>query len=175
MDPKKNLISPEKTAEADERKAAAEAAEAEKQASAEGHAKACDEEPTLQDVDRFLSDAENNPEAVKAKGKEIGVDYSNEAENAGRMRTGLKILQGKPLSEEEDADFRENALHRKEVLGESIRKENAQKTPEERAKSANLIRKVLGRFIPREFMARMLVELNYVDSEEPSDPDKENA
>ncbi|MYB96332.1 hypothetical protein F4054_18195 [Candidatus Poribacteria bacterium] len=167
MDPKKMLTRPEKTVEA---------AEKEKQASAEGHAKVCDEEPTLQDVDQFLSQAEKNPERLKAKGKEIGVDYSYEAENAGLMRTGMKILRGEPISEEEDAAFREDAVRRNDLLGESIRKESAQKTPEERAKTANLIIKLLGRFIPREFLTRKLMEINYVDSEEPSEPDdKENA
>ena len=170
MDPKKMLIRPEKTVEA---------AEKEKQAFAEGHAKACakvcDEEITMQDMDQFLSVAEKNPEAVKAKGKEIGVDYSYEAENAGSMRSTLKILQGKPISEEEEAALRENASHQKDVLGESIRKETAQKTPEDRAALANTVRKVLGPFFPREFMARMLVELGIVDSEAPSEPDKDKA
>lgn len=162
MDRKKILIRPEKTVEA---------AEKEKQASAEAQAK----EPTLQDVDDMLNVAEATPEKLEAAGKEIGVDYSFEVENAALMKTGLKILTGKPVSEEEDSDFREQALPLKEVVGESIRKENAEKTPEERAKTAKRIRKVLGPFLPRKIMERMLVELGAVDSEAPSEPDKEKA
>ena len=162
MDPKKMLTRPEKTVEA---------AEKEKQAAAEAQA----EEPTLQDVDDMLSVAEAAPEKLEAAGKETGVDYSFEVENAAFMKTGLKILTGKPVSEEEDSDFREQALPLKEVIGESVRKENAEKTPEERAKSAKRIRKVLGPFLPRKFMERILVELNYVDPEAPSEPDEENA
>ena len=162
MDPKKMLIRPEKTVEA---------AEKEKQASAEAQAK----EPTLQDVDDMLSIAEATPKKLEAVGKETGVDYSFEVENATVMKTGIKMLTGKPVSEEEESVFREQALPLKEVVGASLRKENAEKTPEERAKTAQRIRKVLGPFLPREFMERMLVELNVVDPEEPPEPDKENA
>ncbi len=162
MDPKKMLTRPEKTVEA---------AEKEKQASAEAQA----EGPTLQDVDDMLSVAEAAPEKLEAAGKETGVDYSFEVENATVMRTGIKKLTGKPVSEEENSDFREQALPLKEVIGASLRKENAEKTPEERAKTAKRIRKVLGPFLPRKIMEKMLVELNVVDSEAPSETDKENA
>ena len=162
MAPKKTLIKPEKTTEA---------AEKEKQASAKAQA----EGPTLQDVDDMLSVAEATPEKLETTEKETGVDYSFEVENATLMRTGIKKLTGKPVSEEEHSDFIELALPQKEAIGESIRKENAEKTPEERAKTAKRIRKVLGPFLPKEFMERMLVELNVVDSEAPSEPDKENA
>ena len=162
MAPKKTLIKPEKTTEA---------AEKEKQASAKAQA----EGPTLQDVDDMLSVAEATPEKLEAAEKETGVDYSFEVENATVMRTGIKKLTGKPVLEEEDSLFREQAPSLKEEIGESLRKENAEKTPEERAKTAKRIRKVLGPFLPKEFMERMLVELNVVDSEAPSEPDKENA
>jgi len=162
MDRKKMLIRPEKTVEA---------AEKEKQASAEAQA----EVPTLQDVDDMLSVAKATPEKLEVAGKETGVDYSFEMENATVMRTGIRKLTGKPVSEEEESLFREQAPSLKEVVGASLRKENAEKTPEERAKSAKRIRKVLGPFLPSEFMERILVELNYVDSEEPPESDKEKA
>ena len=133
MDPKKMLTRPEKTVEA---------AEKEKEASAEAQA----EGPTLQDVDDMLSVAEEDPEKLEAAGKETGVDYSFEVENATLMKTGIKILKGKPVSEEEESLFREQAPSLKEEIGESLRKKNAEKTPEERAKTAKRIRKVLGAF-----------------------------
>ena len=165
MDPKKMLIRPEKTAAADERKAAAEAEEAAEEEELQQH---------YAHLDQLLDVAEKNPEAVKAAGEEIGVDYSFEAENPGLMRTGFKILQGKPISEKEDAAFREQGPPLREVLGESIRKQNAKKTPEARAKTAKMVRKMM-RNQPSHLTEKFLRELDLVDSEEPSEPEKKKA
>ncbi len=159
MDPKKMLITPEKTVEADEKKAAAEAEEAAEEEALQEH---------YDHVDRFLSEAEK----LKAAGKERGVDDSLVADNAGFLRTGVKMVAGKQVSEEENSDFREQAPSLKEVLGASIRKDMSQKTPQARVAIANQLRKMMG---DGPLAARVLKELNIVDSEEPSEPDKENA
>lgn len=173
MDPKKLLIRPKTTAEADERKAAAEAAEAEKQASAEGHAKACakvcDEEPTLQDVDQFLSEAEKDPEKVKAAGEKIGVDYSFIADHATAMKGGFKKYAGKPLSEKEESALAEQGS----FLKKAIEKDFQEESPEERAETVKLVEKMLRPF-PRAIREKLLKEFKMVVSDAPSEASEEN-
>ena len=160
MGPKKMLISPEKTA-ADKKKAAAEAAEEKELQEHYEHA------------DSLLRAAEDDPERVKSAGEEIGVDYSFIADHATAMRGGLKKYAGKSLSEEEESEFAEKGSFLKKVLGEKIRKDFQEASPEQRAKDVKMMKKMLRRF-PREFQEKALKELNMVDSDGSSEPDKEN-
>jgi len=192
MAPKKMLIRPEKKVGADEKKVAAEAAaeeelqqhyahldqladlsekNPEKDRQAKACANACNAAPTVEDVDQFLSEAEKNPEKLKASG---GGDDSLIADHAAFLKTGVKKLAGKPVSEEENAAFRQQAPSLMGVLKASILKDLSEETPEERAKTAKTLRKMMGH-LPSDDVERVLKELHLVDSEEPSESDKGKA
>lgn len=164
MDPKKMLTRPEKTAEADERKAAAEAAEAAEEKELQEH---------YEHADSLLRAAEKDPEKVKAAGEKIGVDYSFIADHATAMKGGLKKYAGKPLSEKEESALAEQGSFLKKVIEADIRKDFQEESPEERAKTVNLVKKVLRRFSP-EFQERALKAFNMVDSDAPSEAAEEN-
>ncbi|MYA72491.1 hypothetical protein F4009_16600 [Candidatus Poribacteria bacterium] len=160
MDPKKMLIRPEKTAEADEKKAAEAAEEKELQEHYE-HAES------------LLRAAEKDPEKVKAAGEEIGVDYSVIADHATAMRVGLKKYAGKPVSEEEESEYAEKRSPLKKVIEAKMHKDFQEKSPEERAKSVNLMEKMLRRF-PRAIREKLLKEFKMVVSDAPSEASEEN-
>ncbi len=165
MDPKKMLIRPDKTVEADEKKAAAEAAE---------------EKELQEHALSLLSAAEKDPQGVKAAGEKIGVDYSLIAEHATTMKAGFKAYAGMPLSTEEETEIAdaEKVSLLKKVTEEKIRKDFQEKSPEERAKSVKLMEKMLRRF-PRAMREKLLKEFKMVVSDAPSEAvesnDKENA
>ena len=169
MDPKKMLIRPKKTADADERKAAAEAAEAAEEKELQEH---------YEHAERLLSAAEKDPEEVKAAGEKIGVDLSVIADHAPAMKVGLKKYTGKSLSAEEESEFAEKSSSLKKVLDEKIHKDLQEESPEERSKSVKLMEKMLRPF-PRETREKLLKEFKRVVSEGASETaesnDKENA
>ena len=167
MDPKTMLIKPENTADAAEKQAEAEA-------EAQARHKHCD------DIHQFLNQSikalEEEPERMIAIGKEIGADYSFEVDNVDLIRTAAKMLTGEHVSEEEISDFFERAPSLMGFLRESLHKDMSEKTPEERAKFVKATRELVGDDpIRRLSNERALRELNLVDSEEPSEPDKDNA
>ena len=180
MAPKKMLITPEKTAEADEKKAAAEAAEAAEEKELQEH---------YEHAESLLSAAEKDPEKVKAAGEKIGVDYSVLADHATAIKGGIKKFLGKPVSEEEDSAYAEKRSFLKKILDAKIRKDFQEKSPEERAKSVKMMTKLMRRRdresrekalkdlnrVDPEFHEKVLKELNRVDSDAPSEADEENA
>ena len=166
MDPKKMLITPEKTVEADEKKAAAEAAEAAEEEALQQH---------YEHMDSFLSEVENNPEKLKAAGKEREGDDSLIADNATVLRTGLKMVIGGEVSDEEISHFSEQAPSIRADLAESIRKDMSKTPPEELAAIAKGLRKMMGKDPLRRALAeKALKELNIIDSDAPSEADAEN-
>lgn len=161
MNPKKMLIRPEKTVEADEKKAVAETV---KEKELQEH---------YEHADSLLHAAEKDPDRVKAAGEKIGVDLSVIADHATAMKVGIKGYAGKSLSEEEESEFAEKRTLLKKVLDEKIRKDFQEESPEGRAKSVNLMEKMLRRF-PRAIREKLLKEFMMVVSDAPSETDTDN-
>ena len=166
MDPKKMLITPEKTVEADEKKAAAEAAEAAEEAALQEH---------YEHAASLLSAAEEDPERLKALGKETGVDYSIIVEHATAMKAGNKMYAGKPLSEEEETEIAEKGSFLKKILGDKIRKDFQEASPEARARRVQQMKRMMQvKGWSLEKQENALKELNIIDSDAPSEADTDN-
>ena len=161
------LITPEETADAPERQV-------------ESAAKAQSEIEELQQhyesVDRFITEAENNPEAVEDLGKKIGGDMDHLMKHLTKFARSVRIAfakaSGKPLTAKEISHFREEApafVKIKETLIKCIYSVND--TPEAREKLADKVRRGTRGHFSTDDVEATLRDLEIVDTEAPKNDD----
>ena len=89
------------------------------------------------------------------------------------MKAGLKMYAGKPVSEEEEAEYAEKGSSLKKVLEAKMRKDFQEASPEKRAKSVKRMEKMLRPF-PCAIREKLLKEFKMVVSNAPSEASEEN-
>ena len=169
MDPKKMLITPEKTVEADEKKTEEVAAALQQR---------------YDRIESFVEYVEKNPEAAEFAEKELRGSKFQAAKDLVTkskdlvtkfpdfVKTAYAILSGKPLTEEDISKFRDQIPSFRETFKGKLMKWIAENSPEDRERMANNIRKMHGER-HSEVTESVLQELKIVDSEEPSNTDTE--
>lgn len=193
MDSKEVHIKPEETADAAEKRTEAEA-QAEKEVEKLRQLYKSLEQSVLGDeevkdletlktagekMERFHSAAADNPEALKTLEEEIGVDYGILFGDVQRTRakiTGVKIMMGLDVSEEELSELREQSRDLVDDMLKDLKEDLSQATPEERAKYVEEMRRLVA-FDPlrRELIEKVFQELGVVGMDVASDLDSEKA
>ena len=140
MNPKEMLITPEETADAPEKKVAAKT-----------EVELVSLQQHYESIDRFITEAENNPETAEDFGRKMGGDMGLLTKHLVKFSRFMRIVTakalGKPLTSEEISRFQEEAPAYekiKETLIKCVHRLYA--TPEGREKFAEKIRSTSGHF-----------------------------